>query len=117
MVTDTEPLANPRPFDLGEQLPPKQLKPRDPSAAEDPNKTVADDLVPGYGEREQHGYHRRMLQSRDKLGQEPEGLRFAPLIFLYGDLHSDLSPYSNCTPRCPVAICLDSKRPFLTKQP
>ena len=115
MVTDTEPLANPRPSDLGEPLPPKQLKPRDPSAAEDPNKTVAGDLVPRFGEREQHCYRSPMLQSSDKPGEGPDGLRFAHLIFWYGDFHSDLPPYGDCTPRCPLAICLDSKRPFLKK--
>jgi hypothetical protein len=31
--------------------------------------------VPWFGEREQHGYHRRMLQSRDKLGEGPDGHR------------------------------------------
>lgn len=112
MVTDTEPLANPRPFDLGEQLPPKQLKPRDPSAAEDPNKTMAGNLVPRYGEREHHCYHSRMLQSSDKLREGPDGLRFARLIFWYGDFYSHLPPYDDCTPRCPLAICLDSERPF-----
>ena len=65
-----------------------------------------------YGEREQHCYHSRMLQSSDKPGEGPDGLRLARLIFLYGDFRSALPPYGDYTPRCPLAICLDSKRPF-----
>ena len=99
MVTNSEPLADSRPLDLWEQLPPKQLKLRDPSAAENANKSVAHDLVPRNMNREQHGDYGHMLQYSDKPGTAPDYFGLALLILSRGVFHSGPLPFTDCTPR------------------